>query len=63
MSRMKELEAENARLKRIYAEGRLKAETLKEAIEKSGEAISSTRDGTTSSQGVCKQYPSSLQCL
>ena len=34
MSRMKELEAENARLKKMYAEERLKAEILKEAIEK-----------------------------
>jgi putative transposase len=34
ISRMKELEAENARLKKMYAEERLKAEILKEAIEK-----------------------------
>ena len=34
MARMKELEAENARLKKMYAEERLKAEILKEAIEK-----------------------------
>ncbi len=34
MSRLKELEAENARLKKMYAEERLKAEILKEAIEK-----------------------------
>jgi len=34
MTRMKELEAENARLKKMYAEERLKAEILKEAIEK-----------------------------
>lgn len=34
MSRMKELEAENSRLKKMYAEERLKAEILKEAIEK-----------------------------
>ena len=34
MTRMKELEAENARLKQMYAEERLKAEILKEAIEK-----------------------------
>ena len=60
MSRMKELEAENARLKKMYAEERLKAEILKEAIEKSGEAISSARDGTTCGQGVCKQYSSGL---
>ena len=42
MSRMKELEAENARLKKMYAEERLKADVLKEAIEKSGKAISAT---------------------
>lgn len=34
ITRMKELEAENARLKKMYAEERLKAEILKEAIEK-----------------------------
>ena len=34
MTRMEELEAENARLKKMYAEERLKAEILKEAIEK-----------------------------
>lgn len=46
MARLKELEAENARLKKMYAEERLKAEIVKEALEKSGEAISSARDGT-----------------
>ncbi len=34
ISRMPELEIENARLKKMYAEERLKAEILKEAIEK-----------------------------
>jgi putative transposase len=34
ISRMKELEAENARLKKMYAEERLKAEILKEAMAK-----------------------------
>jgi putative transposase len=34
MARLKELEAENMRLKKMYAEERLKAEILKEAIEK-----------------------------
>ena len=33
MKRMKELEAENARLKRMYAEEKLKAEIRKEALE------------------------------
>jgi putative transposase len=34
ISRMKELELENARLKKMYAEERLKAEILKEAMAK-----------------------------
>lgn len=34
MTRMKELEAENARLKKMYAEEKLKAEIISEALEK-----------------------------
>ena len=34
MSRLKELEAENSRLKKMYAEERLNAQILKEALEK-----------------------------
>ena len=34
MARMKELEAENARLEKMYAEERLKADILQEAITK-----------------------------
>ena len=34
MKRMKELEVENTRLKRMYAEEKLKAEIVKEALEK-----------------------------
>jgi putative transposase len=34
MTRMKELEAENARLKNMYAEERLKADVLQEALPK-----------------------------
>ncbi|GFZ76318.1 hypothetical protein GCM10011403_19110 [Pseudohongiella nitratireducens] len=34
MKRMKELEQENARLKRMYAEEKLKAEIVTEALEK-----------------------------
>ena len=34
MSRMKELVTENARLKKMYAEERLKAEVVREALEK-----------------------------
>ena len=39
MKRMKELEEENRRLKKMYAEERLKAEITTEALEKSGKAI------------------------
>ena len=34
MARLKELEAENRRLKKMYAEERIKAEIVKEALEK-----------------------------
>lgn len=34
MARLKELEAENARLKKVYAEERLKAEIIQEAMTK-----------------------------
>ena len=45
MSRMKELEEEIRRLKKMYLEEKLKAEIVSEALEKSGEAISQKRDG------------------
>jgi putative transposase len=45
MARMKELEDENRRLKKMYAEERLKAEIVAEALAKSGSAISAAGDG------------------
>jgi putative transposase len=45
MARLKELEEENRRLKKMYAEERLKAKIVAAALEKSGEAISTMRDG------------------
>jgi len=45
MARLKELEDENRRLKKMYAEEKLKAEIVKGALEKSGNAISPARDG------------------
>jgi putative transposase len=42
MSRMKALEEENRRLKKMYLEDKLKAEFVAEALEESGEAISPT---------------------
>ena len=49
MARMKELEQENQRLRKMYVEEKLKAEIVSEALAKSGEAISPTRDGSSSS--------------
>ena len=40
MTCLKELEAENQRLKKMYIEERLKAEIAREAIKKSGGAVS-----------------------
>jgi putative transposase len=48
MKRMKELEEENRRLKKMYAEERLISEVRKEAFEEGGKAISEARDGEES---------------
>ena len=55
MSRMKELEDENRRLKKMYLEGKLKAGIVAEPLEKSGEAISPTGDGkrVVCERGAC----------
>lgn len=45
MARMKELEAENARLRKMYVEEKIKAEIVAEALAKKTEAIFSPRDG------------------
>jgi len=42
IARMKALEEENRRLKKMYLEEKLKTEIVAEALEKSGEAISQT---------------------
>ena len=46
MARMKELEEENRRLKKMYAEERLKAEIVQEALSKNGKAIFAPSNGT-----------------
>ncbi|GEM_PF-853693 len=45
MSRLKELEDENRRLKTMYAEERLKAEIIQKPWQKSGKAIAPKADG------------------
>ena len=63
MARMKELEAENARLKKMYIQEKLKAEILDEAIKKSGEAISQMWDGPTGSIWVPYIHQTGLRYL
>jgi len=64
MSRMKELEEENRRLKKMYLEEKLKAEIVSEALEKkSGEAISTQRDGRNRCEGTWGLCPSGLRGL
>lgn len=60
IAQLKELEDENRRLKKMYAEERLKAEILKEAIEKSDDAVSSPGDGTQSCFRENHQHPNGL---
>lgn len=59
MARFKELEAESAKLKKMYAEERLKAEIIQEAMAKSGKAILSSKDGSRCCiTKICKHSPS-----
>ena len=44
MARMKELEEENRRLKKMYAEERIKAEIVQEALQKSGKTREAQAD-------------------
>ncbi len=46
MTRMKELEAENTRLKKMYADVQLQNDVIKEAMLKTGKAIPSKENGT-----------------
>ena len=57
MKRLKELEAENARLKKMYAEERLKAELRRE----SSKAISTPGDGQKGRGQTWHQYPFGLR--
>ncbi|MFT7320952.1 MAG: putative transposase [Congregibacter sp.] len=45
MSRRKELEGENRRLNKMYAEERLKSEIIRRRWQKSGKAVPARRDG------------------
>lgn len=60
MRRLKELEQENAQLKKMYADEKLNAEIIQEAMGKSGEAISSQRDGNESRAGEWAVEPQGM---
>ncbi len=51
VSQLKELQDENRRLKKMYADAQLSAELLKEALSKNGDAISAARDGQAGGPG------------
>jgi putative transposase len=63
ITRLRELEDENRRLKKMYAEERLKAEIIQEAMAKSGEAISAARDGATCGSLWQHQYHAGMPSL
>ena len=60
MARMKELDEENKRLKKMYAEKSMQNDLLKEALGKSGEAVSKTRDGRMGGSLPFRQHRSGL---
>ena len=60
MSQLKELQDENRRLKKMYAESQMTAEVLREAMAKNGEAISTPRDGPMGSGEQCDEHPARL---
>lgn len=49
MARMKEPEAENARLKKMYVQDKVKVEIVTEALAKNGEAVLKTWDSSAGS--------------
>ena len=56
MKRLKELEDENRRLKKMYAEESSRQRLLGRPLKKSGKAIPSQEDGTESLRAVQSQY-------
>jgi putative transposase len=62
LTRLRELEEENRRLKKMYAEERLKASS-KRLWQKSGEAISAARDGPARGSFRPGQYQTGLPSL
>lgn len=60
ISEMKQLQVENARLKRMYADVSMQNELIKEALENSSEAVSTTRDGRLCNRNAARQHRSGV---
>lgn len=60
VARLKELEDENRRLKKMYAEAQLSIDLLKEALAKNGEAISAPGDGQAGCTRRAHTHPARL---
>lgn len=61
MSQLKELQDENRRLKKMYAESQMTAEVLREAMaKKNGEAISTPGDGPMGGGEQGDEHPARL---
>lgn len=60
ISQLKDLQDENRRLKKMYAEAQLSADLLKGALSNCGEAISAPRDGVQGRRGRQHQHRPSL---
>ena len=60
MARMKDLDAENKRFKKMYAEKSMQNDLLKEALGKSGKAISAQGDGRMGGSASIRQHRAGL---
>ena len=61
MTRMKELEEENRRLKKLYIAAQIKADIVAKPSQKNSEAISPTRGGQVGGRGEGPEHPSGLR--
>lgn len=60
IARIKELEEENWRLKKTYAEAQLSTDISREALAKNGEAIAASRDGPAGGRDEAHHHCSRL---
>jgi hypothetical protein len=63
MVRLRELEDENCRLKKMYCEERLKARSFRKRLQKSGQSISAAINGAACSSLWASQHQAGVPCL